>query len=68
MDCSRPLRIFYDLPSMARPAKVSLPVTAGLSLQPINMESVVCHLYLFYTYKLGDVFTVNRVSIQRFQS
>lgn len=45
-----------------------LPMASEFGLQPINMESAVCHLYLFYIYKLGYTFTVNIVSIQRFQS
>lgn len=68
IDSSRPFRIFYDLASPVRPTQVLLAMISEFSLQPINMESAVCHLYSFYTYKLGDTFTVNLVSIQRFQS
>lgn len=68
IDYSRLFGIFFDLASTVRPAKVLLAVISGFSLQHINMESAVCRWYLFYTYKLGDTFTVNIVSIQRFQS
>lgn len=32
------------------------------------MESAVCHLYLFYTYKLRDTFTVNLVRSRGFKA
>lgn len=68
MDCSRPFGIFVDLASSVRPAEALPAVISGFNLQPMNTESAVCHWYLFYTYKLGATFTVNIVSIQRFQS
>lgn len=67
IDYSRPSRVFVDLASV-RPANVLPAVIPGCSLQPINTESAVCHWYLLYTYKLGNTFTVNIVSVQRFQS